>query len=1165
MSVLQNFKTPIRVLAAFLLFVLLIYILITQTSLPEKLINKYFQAMLGKDLGLKLSIGDLGGSVISDLTFDDVFVQYEIGNTIYQLAFIDYMKVEYSLTDIWRKEWVIRKLLIDTLEASLHDEAVRQIAESTGGESGEDKGGISFNIRQVELRHGSLRELQSDKDYYVQNLDLYLGLARRNDSLVVDIDTARAIFPRFGMELDSLKGKYSYTDNRLFADSAFISALNSRLFFDASLKDFDSLKFDMLVHRSSLDLTRIGAVFDVDLEGSLNVDGDLHGHTQKVSANLMLNGDLFGKGFKDMRTQMVYHDSKLYLDRIRGGAINSSFEGSGMLDFGNSPNLYSFTGRMEKFNLNSLVENSFETSFSGNLILDGRSFSSDDMSLQVRMNLQEGYFDTYQFDSASGAIQIFYDSLFFSKPLHVYYDNADLAARGKIEYSGQIDISGQGEIPDIRFLSKMVSLPQIEGRGKGSFSFTGPVDDPALNADFSSDSVTALGFKSDSLALKLRLSRFASALEGSLEITGGSYHFDRFEGDSLYTDVVFDSNRIIFDTLNLFSQRVNLQSRMTMEFSDSLTQITAPVLKLTVDTFTISAENPIRFSMADTTWSIDNFELRSENGSLSAQGNYYGPDSLAFSLTCDTINLTPVFDFYLPRQGLAGIGRFEASLKGSISAPRFDLKGAIDSVRFQEQYYGLMDFDIDYSDSTLHITRLTLVSGENSSSFSGTIPINLAFEEVEERIIVDRDINIDVDATSTPLFLLPVVLPDVEWVEGENKLDMMLTGQPNNPEFSGSFRLRDGRVKFFYLQNVLEKVDADVTFSGRQLILDSIITRAKTGGRAGYARLTGTISLEHLMKPELDIELDAGNFPFKYDLGDISGEIDEAYLTIEGQDTISVRGDVKLLSFRYAEPLQPAIEAEAIAAADTANKLNYHINLTAPSNLKVVNNDFDLELGGELRIFREGGSMNFLGTMETIRGKYFLFNQSFTVLPGGEIRFNDIDEFNPEFHIRVETRMTAQGERLRAQFLLTGTLREPQLTATENSEVGDNQFFEYMSFMSTVSGGDTTSSPFTDRLRLGASEMALNKVSQYFARKIGVETLEINPYYDGSELDLESSELRIGFYTTPNLYVYGSTQLDFRGAGEVGFEYRFSRHFFLSGQRDDQDLYHLNMNLNWEF
>jgi autotransporter translocation and assembly factor TamB len=319
------------------------------------------------------------------------------------------------------------------------------------------------------------------------------------------------------------------------------------------------------------------------------------------------------------------------------------------------------------------------------------------------------------------------------------------------------------------------------------------------------------------------------------------------------------------------------------------------------------------------------------------------------------------------------------------------------------------------------------------------------------------------------------------------------------------------------------------------------------------------------MKPEMDINLRASNFPFKYDLGDISGEIDKADIKITGQDVIMARGDVMLLSFKYAEQLEPAIEAEAMEAVDTANNFSYNINLTVPSKLKVVNNDFDLELGGDLRIFQEGGEMNFLGTLETIRGKYFLFNQSFTVLPDGEIRFNNINEFNPEFHVYVETHLTAQGERLKAQFLLTGTLKEPKLTATEESQVGDNQFFEYMSFMSTVAPGDTASSPFTDRLTLGASELALNKVSQYFARKIGVETLEINPYYDGDELDLEASELRIGLYTTPNLYIYGATQLDFRGTNEIGFEYRFSRRIYLSGQRDEQDLYHLNMNLNWEF
>lgn len=605
---------------------------------------------------------------------------------------------------------------------------------------------------------------------------------------------------------------------------------------------------------------------------------------------------------------------------------------------------------------------------------------------------------------------------------------------------------------------------------------------------------------------------------------------------------------------------------MEVTVHDSLAEIQFPDMMLVMDTFHIMAIDTIMLAACDSMFSVKRLKLKSGDGRFKAEGDYYYEDSLNFRMDCQNLKLGPIFGFYIPEQLLTGIFEFTAEIGGSFENPVFNIRGRADSVTMLKQAFGDVNFTLGYRDSSIAVDSFVLKGEENMTRIKGLIPYNLAFTDIENRLIGDKKIDLEVGSRGTTFFLLSAILPDLEWVEGTNTLDMKITGSLDNPELEGYFYLRDGNIKAYYLANVLENVNADLELKGRRIIFDRMTSTVKNGRRSGGASLSGFISLEEsLLKPSIELELNANNYPFQYDLGEIEGIINKARISVSGTDTITAIGSVEMSSFIFAEPFQPVIPPEAIEAADTANKFNYIIDISAPSNLRVVNQDANVELSGELRIFKQGNFQNFYGSLETIRGKYYFFDQTFTVLPEGEIIFDDIVELNPRLNVLVETHITSQGERLKARFLLSGTLNEPKLTAAEDSEVGEEHFFEWFSFQRFGTPDDTAGSPFADRLKVGASEIAMNRVSQYFARRIGIETFEINPYYSGDEMNLQEAELRVGLYTISNLYIYGSTQLDFRKAREVGFEYRFSRRFYLSGQRDEEDLYHLNLNWNWEF
>jgi hypothetical protein len=1164
MTLFKHLKAPLRVLAIFLLLTILIYILVTQTNLPERLAAKVFEKMVGKQYGLTLSVDDIGGSIFSNLSLKGLFIHADAGDTLYLVAYINEMTLEYSLTDLWRKQWVLKKMAVDELEIGLHPEVLSRFKGDSAKEASSNP--MSFKIDALEIGTAGVKHYGRPDPELLADLGLRASIAKTGDSLILNLDTIGLNYLPKAARLENLRGHFVLVDSVLTADSVHLSLLGSQLEFSALVEDFNNPAYHVRLRDSYFDLNKIGAVFDLNLVGNLNIRGEIDGNLHKTYGDLALEGSLFERKLRRVSTRAEYVDGQLSLYDLRGGLTSSILRGDGLLDFKSKPNEYLFSGRMENFNLNSMVENSFETSFTGEVILEGRSFSEDEFMLNLRVELDSGFFDVYRFDSIFGYADVYMDSIVFSDPLRVEDRGALAMATGKIEYTNDLQIDGYADFSRLEMLTELLQLENIKGRGRAEFEFDGPVEDPRFRAEFFSDSLVGYDILSDSLNLKISMDRFATSLEGDMSVTGGVFHYDRYDGDSLFAEVRFDSNKIYLDTLEIFSKRLDAALSMDVTAHDSLTEIIFPNLMLVMDTFHIIAEDTIMLGAGDSLFSIDRLKLKSGSGRFEAEGDYFYDDSLNFRMNCHDLKMGPIFGFYIPEQMLTGIFEFTAEVSGNLENPVFQIRGRADSVTMLRQEYGDVSFALGYHDSSLVVDSFVLKGAENMTRIQGLIPYNLAFADIENRIIGDKKIDLEIGSRGTTFFLLPVILPDLEWIEGTNTLDARITGSLDSPELDGYFYLRDGSIKTYYLANVLENVNADLELKGRRIIFDRMTTTVKNGRNSGGASLNGFVSLEEsIFKPSIELELNAHNFPFQYDLGEIEGMIGEARINISGTDTITAVGSVEMSSFIYAEPFQPVIESEAMQAADTANKFNYIIDIIAPSNLRVVNRDVNVELSGELRIFKQGDFQNFYGSMETIRGKYYFFDQTFTVLPEGEIIFDDINEFNPRLNILVETSITSQGERLKARFLLSGTLNEPKLTAAEDSEVGEEHFFEWFSFQRFGTPGDSAGSPFADRLKVGASEIAMNRVSQYFARRIGIETFEINPYYAGDEMNLQEAELRVGLYTTSNLYIYGATQLDFKRAREVGFEYRFSRRFYLSGQRDEEDLYHLNLNWNWEF
>jgi hypothetical protein len=604
------------------------------------------------------------------------------------------------------------------------------------------------------------------------------------------------------------------------------------------------------------------------------------------------------------------------------------------------------------------------------------------------------------------------------------------------------------------------------------------------------------------------------------------------------------------------------EDAMTLALSDVVAEI---------DSETIIDQEEIIAVFDDSGVTIRDARIANGNETGRISGRYSFDGGVDFDLSYESVRIGTWLPYFYDQRDLAGRLSGGGQITGELSTPRFGFELTVDDAAFRGEPVGTLTGEISYVDSMLTLGDFRLRGERNLSTFQGFIPIDLALESRDD----DRPMKLDLTVSGSNFSFVEELFDDVEWMTGNFELDVTAFGTPGNPELGGAVRISHGQCKLYYVEDPLDNIEFEGTLERRELVISRLVGKLSRDKDTGDLEVTGSIDLTEPSHPAFDLSITGNDLPVKYDLGDIEMMLNELNLTVTGSDPPMISGDIEVAKFLYREPFFDDIEADALEAADTTDAIDYNIRITIPQNLWIKNEDADVELKGELVILDEGMNENFLGTLETMRGKFYMtnFNRTFTIRQGGTIVFDNIEEFDPRLDIELTTTVRDSTGISDICLRLTRTLSDPNIDICEGSELTID---EALLFMNPVRDGFGDTAPedtlkavgessWEDRLTFGAAGIAASQVSRYFSRKLGVETFEISPSRSGHRLNPFESELTIGFYTSPRLYIYGTSQLTFGKTEEVGFDYRLSKHVFISGQRDRENLYHLNLNLSWEF
>ena len=276
---------------------------------------------------------------------------------------------------------------------------------------------------------------------------------------------------------------------------------------------------------------------------------------------------------------------------------------------------------------------------------------------------------------------------------------------------------------------------------------------------------------------------------------------------------------------------------------------------------------------------------------------------------------------------------------------------------------------------------------------------------------------------------------------GQAQLTAAVDGPIDQPLFSGSATIADGRIRHLSVPNALDAINGSITFDARGIRLDDL--SATLGG--GRVQFGGRIGFDGYLPGDLNVTVRGEDMHLRYPEG-IRSVVD-ADLALRGRytsptlaGTVTVKNAVwnrridtpgsifDLASRRPAAAAVPAAGGEPLPASVP---LRFDLQIVVPSTLRIDNNlarmvaNADLSLGGTYDRPALTGHADIERGEVTFEGRRYRITR-------GAMEFMNPRGIEPFFDVEAETNVRVPGQTYRVTVGFAGT--SAQLRPTLNSD-----------------------------------------------------------------------------------------------------------------------------------
>jgi hypothetical protein len=260
---------------------------------------------------------------------------------------------------------------------------------------------------------------------------------------------------------------------------------------------------------------------------------------------------------------------------------------------------------------------------------------------------------------------------------------------------------------------------------------------------------------------------------------------------------------------------------------------------------------------------------------------------------------------------------------------------------------------------------------------------------------------------------------------GTATLQAEIAGDLNNPIFSGSATVADGRLRHFSLPHSLESINGRLSFDASGIRIDD--AQGRMGG--GNVTFGGRIGLTGFTVGDINLTATGERMAVRYPEGFRS--MVDADLGLQGTlNSLVLNGNVVVHDSVWTRRIETSPELFNLSGSGTvldagtvapSLPLRFDIGIAAASSLRVDNNVANIVASADLRLQGTYDKPLVFGRTEIERGDFVFEGNRFVITPGSSIDFFNPSRIEPFLDLEAETRVRRPGQPYRLTVGLSGT------------------------------------------------------------------------------------------------------------------------------------------------
>jgi len=488
---------------------------------------------------------------------------------------------------------------------------------------------------------------------------------------------------------------------------------------------------------------------------------------------------------------------------------------------------------------------------------------------------------------------------------------------------------------------------------------------------------------------------------------------------------------------------------------------------------------------------------------------------------------------------------------------------------------------VNYADKRLEANLLLWKTGEPVVEVEAQLPIDLAFQGVEQRQL-PGPLSVRVLGDSVDLGVFEAFTANARNLRGRLDADARIAGTWDAPRLEGFVQVNRGRADIPSLGVRFSGIVGRAHLVGDSVVIDSL--RVSSGG--GRLDISGGLRLENLTRPVLNLDLVADRFR-AIDVRAfltltasgrlrLTGPVYQATLTGRATATQGVLYFADLVTKQIIDLEDPAnadlIDLSIIGERKLGTAFQNRfldslrvedLELAVREDFWLRSNEANIQLEGSVRVNKVRRNYRWDGTFNAIRGTYTLKAQFVTRgfdVQRGTVRYFGTPDLNADLDIEAEhvVQPFDRSEEIPVIAKITGTLQVPKLTLESpvRPPISETDLFSYLMFgRPSYSLSETPQGNQSELLRSALvyfSSALSSEIERTLISDLGVpiDFVEIRPGLGGSSTfgtSAQATQVAAGWqigrstFLTFNAGVCPSQNLlSYRRLG-ASLEYRFSR------------------------